>query len=372
VTQRFPGIRDPTEPELRPTIFGSYYIFTMSGGHLSEETRAKASAKKTDLAKEISTFSDPRQLSAFFRIPTNSMYRTRLHSSRRVETFSPLIPFKLGTRKEWLTWEVFLKTVEEERLHMKQRLAATFRIWALQSNDAMDLGVAGHASARDPEFTDCFWMNPFGIPFNAMTVGALVLVNYQGEVLSGTLPINAAGFAIHAGIYATNPRVKAVGHNHSVHGKAFSMLNKPLSAISQDACAFHGHQAQHDAFDGVVLDSEEGKQLGGLLGQTNHLVILKNHGFLTAGANVEEMTFWYVLAENCARAQLLAEAALGGPVKEIDDATARATWNTVGTPLAGIASYQPYYWGLIKRDPGFLSEKVVSSSNIVEAMASME
>lgn len=53
-------------------------------------------------------------------------------------------------------------TVEEERLHRKQRLAAALRLFA---HFGYEEGVAGHITARDPELTDHFWVNPFGEPF---------------------------------------------------------------------------------------------------------------------------------------------------------------------------------------------------------------
>ena len=52
-------------------------------------------------------------------------------------------------------------TVEDERLHRKQRLAAAFRLFAKYGYDE---GVAGHITARDPERLDHFWVNPFGMP----------------------------------------------------------------------------------------------------------------------------------------------------------------------------------------------------------------
>jgi hypothetical protein len=51
------------------------------------------------------------------------------------------------------------KTVDEERRHRKECLAASFRLFA---KFGFDEGVAGHITVRDPERTDCFWVNPFG------------------------------------------------------------------------------------------------------------------------------------------------------------------------------------------------------------------
>ena len=50
--------------------------------------------------------------------------------------------------------------VQEERLHRKQMLAASFRLF---SRFGFDDGVAGHITARDPERLDHFWVNPSGM-----------------------------------------------------------------------------------------------------------------------------------------------------------------------------------------------------------------
>ena len=73
-------------------------------------------------------------------------------------------------------------SVEEERLHRKQRLAAGFRLFG---KFGFDEGVAGHITARDPERLDHFWVNPFGMPFAHIRVSDLILVNDEGEVVEG-------------------------------------------------------------------------------------------------------------------------------------------------------------------------------------------
>src|ERR1700743_378975 len=49
------------------------------------------------------------------------------------------------------------RSIEAERLHRKQRLAATFRLFARYG---FDQGLAGHVTVRDPEYPDRFWINP--------------------------------------------------------------------------------------------------------------------------------------------------------------------------------------------------------------------
>lgn len=73
-----------------------------------------------------------------------------------------------------------------------------------------------------------------------------------------------------------------------MYGKVWSTLLRPLDPITQDACAFYERQALYDTYTGVVDDKEEGKLIGKLIGEQNHLVILSSHGLLTAGRSVDE------------------------------------------------------------------------------------
>src|SRR2546423_11212908 len=107
-------------------------------------------------------------------------------------------------------------TVEEERLHRKQRLAAGFRLF---SRFGFDEGVAGHITARDPELTDHFWVNPFAMHFGHVRVSDLILVNDKGDVVRGDRPVNTAAFVIHSQVHAARPDVIAAAHSHSPYGK---------------------------------------------------------------------------------------------------------------------------------------------------------
>jgi ribulose-5-phosphate 4-epimerase/fuculose-1-phosphate aldolase len=239
-------------------------------------------------------------------------------------------------------------TVEEERQHRKERMAATFRLF---SKMGFDEGVTGHVTARDPELLDHFWVNPFGMHFGLIRASDLILCNHDGEVVQGDWDVNRAAFAIHSQIHAARPDVVAAAHTHSLHGKAFSSLGRLLDPITQDACAFYGDHGLFDDYTGVVLDVEEGKRIGHALGGHKAL-ILRNHGLLTAGQSVDEAAWWFITMERSCQAQLLAMAA-GEPIK-IDHEMALTTQTQVGYPLAGWFSFQPLYQRILKEQPDFL------------------
>src|SRR4051794_33631655 len=240
-------------------------------------------------------------------------------------------------------------TVEEERRHRKQRLAAAFRLFGAFG---FDEGVAGHITARDPELTDHFWVNPLGMSFKQIRVKDLLLVDHQGNVVEGDWPLNAAAFAIHSQIHATRPDVVAAAHAHSLHGKAFATLHRPLAPLTQDACAFYGDHAVVEEFNGAVLELEEGKRIAHALG-SQKAVILANHGLLTVGStSVDEAAWWFIALDRSCHAQLLAEAA-GRPVP-IDPVQAEKTHPQVGHPRVGWLAFQPLYAAIVREQPDLL------------------
>jgi ribulose-5-phosphate 4-epimerase/fuculose-1-phosphate aldolase len=236
-------------------------------------------------------------------------------------------------------------TVEEERLHRKQRLAAAFRLF---SKFGFNEGVAGHITARDPGRPDHFWVNSYGMHFGQIRVSDLILVNSVGEVVEGNAPVNAAAFAIHAAVHEARPDVVAAEHAHSLHGKAWSSLARTLDPITQDACIFYNDHTLFDDYTGVVVDPEEGKRLAHTLGE-NKAIILRNHGLLTVGHTVDEAAWWFTSMERSCQAQLLAQAA-GTPVL-IDDDVAELTHGQIGTHNAGWFAAQPLFARIERDEP---------------------
>jgi ribulose-5-phosphate 4-epimerase/fuculose-1-phosphate aldolase len=237
------------------------------------------------------------------------------------------------------------ETVEDERRHRKERLAASFRLFG---RFGFDEGVAGHITARDPERLDCFWVNPFGMSFSHIRVSDLILVDDTGQVVEGDGLVNGAAFAIHSQVHAARPDVIAAAHSHSIYGKSWSALGRLLDPLTQDACAFYADHALFDDYTGVVLDLEEGKRIGHALGDRK-AVILRNHGLLTVGHSVDEAVWWFITMERSCQAQLLAEAA-GTPVL-IDAANAQLTATQVGSHVAGYFSFQPLYARITREQP---------------------
>lgn len=240
------------------------------------------------------------------------------------------------------------RSIDDERLHRKQRLAAAYRLF---SKFGFDEGVAGHITARDPEFPDRFWVNRFGQHFSQITVSDLLCVNDQGEVVEGDGIVNRAAYAIHSQVHAARPDVVAAAHAHSLYGKTLSALAMHVEPITQDACAFFEDHARFDDFTGVVFDVDEGKRIAHALGE-HKAVILRNHGLLTVGQTVDEAAWWFITMERSCQSQLIAYSA-GLPVP-IDDENARLTASQVGSHAAGWFQFQPLYDRIVREQPDLL------------------
>ncbi|MFD8597572.1 class II aldolase/adducin family protein [Kitasatospora sp. NPDC059646] len=236
-------------------------------------------------------------------------------------------------------------TVEEERRHRKERLAAALRIFG---KFGFEEGVAGHITARDPERTDHFWVNPFGMSFKHVKVSDLVLVDHHGTVVEGRYPVNQAAFVIHSTIHRARPDVVAAAHSHSTHGRALSALGRTLEPITQDVCAFYQDHTLFDDYTGLVTDLEEGERIAAALGP-HKAVILRNHGLLTVGSTVDAAAWWFITMERSCQVQLLAQAA--GPTIPISPENAALTHRQIGNDLAGWVNYQPLYDQITREQP---------------------
>ncbi|MGA0321580.1 MAG: class II aldolase/adducin family protein [Ilumatobacteraceae bacterium] len=178
--------------------------------------------------------------------------------------------------------------LEEERAHRKAKLAGALRVFGRLG---FGEGVAGHMTARDPILTDHFWVNPFGKSFRHMKASDLLLVNHDGDVVVGDMPLNRAAFVLHSAVHKARPEVIAAAHTHSTYGKAFSALGIPLAPITQDSCAFYGdHHVISEQGGKVVLEIEAGEEFASKF-QTGKAAIHQNHGLFTVGTTIDEAAF---------------------------------------------------------------------------------
>ncbi|WP_329272355.1 class II aldolase/adducin family protein [Streptomyces sp. NBC_01451] len=261
----------------------------------------------------------------------------------------PTPPLPLPTDQLQFAMPPMYESLDDERRHRKERLAGAIRLFG---RFGFEDGVSGHITARDPEYSNCFWVNPFGIPFKQVTVSDLVMANQDGQVIEGRYHINQAAFTVHAQVHAARPDVVAVAHCHSVHGRALSALGDLLDPITQESCAFYEDHALYDAYTGVAVDADEGRRIASALGSRKALV-LRNHGLLTVGDSVDAAAWWFLSMERSSQVQLTARAA-GRPIL-IDHKQAVSTREQLGGDLVAWINYQPLWRDISRSEPDLLS-----------------
>ncbi len=243
------------------------------------------------------------------------------------------------------------ETVEQHRHYLKQMLAGAYRIFG---QFGFSEGVAGHITCRDPQYTDCFWVNPFGVSFNQMKMTDLILVNEAGEIVAGKHKfLNKAAFAIHSAIHKARPDVVAAAHSHTIYGKTWSAFGQKLDPLTQDSCIFYEDHGVFNDYTGVVGEQSEGERIGQALGNMK-AVILQNHGLLTVGHSIEECIFWFTTMERTCQSQLLATATGKEPIKISHEVALKTRNYEIGFPLAGYFSFQPMWQDVVKKQPDFM------------------
>jgi ribulose-5-phosphate 4-epimerase/fuculose-1-phosphate aldolase len=182
-------------------------------------------------------------------------------------------------------------------------LACAYRLVAHHGWDDL---VFTHLSARVPGPEDHYLINPMGLMFEEITASNLVKVDLAGDILSPTTHfINPAGFTIHSCIHGARHDVGAVFHTHTVAGIAVSSQKQGLLPMTQAALGFYNLLAYHD-YEGLALNEDEIPRLIADLGSRKAL-ILRNHGLLSAGANVAEAYLILFMLEKACQIQLAAQ-----------------------------------------------------------------
>lgn len=197
--------------------------------------------------------------------------------------------------------------VSDEEWQVRCDLAAAYRLVAMQGWDDL---VFTHISARVPGPEDHFLINPYGFLFEEITASSLVKVDLAGQkVMDSPFEINPAGYIIHSAVHSARPDAGCVMHLHTDAGVAVSAQTDGLLPLSQTAMIALASLSYH-AYEGIALNPEERERLIADLGEAD-MMILRNHGTMTLGANVGGAYLRMHLLEKACAYQLLAQSGSG-------------------------------------------------------------
>lgn len=213
----------------------------------------------------------------------------------------------------------------------KEKLALSCRILASEGHSET---LAGQITVRNDDGT--FLTTPMAHAFDEVLPGSVIRINDSMEVLEGPGTPNPA-VRFHFWVYRCRPDVHCIIHTHPPYVSTLSMTGQPLVVAHMDATPFHNDCAHLKEWPGLPIADQEGEIISEALSD-KRCILLANHGFLAAGANVEEALYLSVLIERAARNQLLAAAAYGS-VKPVNDELAAESHDFLLKPSIVRASF---------------------------------
>jgi len=155
---------------------------------------------------------------------------------------------------------------------------------ALPKTGLVDL-TFGNVSVADPE-RRVFAIKPSGVDYDKLTVGDIVVLDYEGNVLEGTLR-PSSDTPTHRCLLLHFPGVRSVVHTHSRCAVAFAQAATTIPCLGTTHCDyFHGpipvtRAMTPDEVDGDY-EWETGKAIVEAFASINPLdvpaVLVRNHG----------------------------------------------------------------------------------------------
>jgi len=194
------------------------------------------------------------------------------------------------------------------------------------SSDLHDLneGVCNHFTLTLPDRPDHFLLIPHGTHWSQVTASRLLVVDFDGNLVSGEGVVENTALFIHARLHRSRPDLRCIMHTHQPYTLALMMIEDGrLEPVSQNALRYHGRIAYDSSYTGLALDTDEGDRLGEVLGDRD-ILFLGSHGVLVGGPSVAKCYDDLYYLERAALVQVLAMST-GRPMVTIPEEIVETT-----------------------------------------------
>jgi ribulose-5-phosphate 4-epimerase/fuculose-1-phosphate aldolase len=182
-------------------------------------------------------------------------------------------------------------------------LAAALRLAALFG---FEEGICNHFTVMVPGEKDRFFLAPYGLHWSEVKASDLLVVRFDGGVVSGSGMADESALCIHAPIHRLHPHATCILHTHMPFATALAMLECPdLTMAGQNALMFKDIIAYDKHYEGIADDMSEGERLAAILGHKSVLV-MANHGVLVAEQTIAKAFEELYYFERACQAQVYA------------------------------------------------------------------
>jgi L-fuculose-phosphate aldolase len=141
-------------------------------------------------------------------------------------------------------------------------------------------------------------ITPAGINKAKVSQSNMVRITMDGEIISGKAKPSSE-YRLHLEIYKRRPEIEAICHAHPIYATSFAVAGKPLDKVLLPEIV---------AAIGLIPVSEYGipgtadlARKVGMLAKDFNSILIKNHGVVTLGENLEEAYNRMELTERYAR-----------------------------------------------------------------------
>ena len=182
---------------------------------------------------------------------------------------------------------------------------------------------SGNVSVRLPKDADgreLFAMTPSGVPYRVLRPEQVLIVDADANVVDGDgVGKPSSERKVHFAAYAARADVGAVIHSHSVYASALAAAGQDLPPVIDEMVVAIGGAVQCAPY-GMPATPQLADSAIALMG-LRQAVLLRNHGVVGVGRDLDEAFAVVDMVERTAQIYLLAR--LIGKVEPIPDAVAQ-------------------------------------------------
>lgn len=183
-------------------------------------------------------------------------------------------------------------------------------------NSKMAAETWGNLSIRDPE-SGYIFLSPGGIKYSDMTEDDVVVCDAFGRILEGKRKPTVE-MLMHITIYQNRPEINAVIHTHPVYSLVYAAQGRDIPLILDEAAQTLGERVKCAEY-ALPGSPALAKNCIEALGERAKACLLKCHGAVCIGADMEEALTVAEVLETTARVLCLIECSGGKPLTHSED-----------------------------------------------------
>ena len=204
---------------------------------------------------------------------------------------------------------------------LREQLATCTRIFAMQGM----IGVFGHVSVYQPETKRVFITPGMGSDKGSLRAEDMLITDLDGKPLEGREgpPVE---WPIHTALHGARADALAVAHLHTLYATLFAIAKREFRPVTLQGAVFNDGVPLYPEAQ-LITNPECGHSLLKVIGE-KRAVLLRGHGIVVAGQNLQEVLFASLVLEDDAKKTM--QAATLGEVGTISLEECR----TFGTEIA--------------------------------------